>query len=134
MDQPVTRGSYAQVGGATYLVVQHDALEALPTFVGLPATSTSLPHRPPLVIRDDTNNLWIHTFAPATLLRRDVTNIQNTAPLDLLAVVETAISSILDLCTPRPGADADHLHQQRSRSFTGHVKDEPPTSDPQPNP
>lgn len=97
MDQPLTRGSYAQVGGVTYLVVQHDALEALPTFVGLPATATPLPHRPPLVLRDDTNDLWIHTFAPATLLRADISTIAGTAPDDILEIVDAALGALLHI-------------------------------------
>lgn len=99
MDQPVARGTYVQVGAATYLVVQHDALEALPTFVGLPATATPLPHRPPLVLRDDTNKLWIHTFAPATLLRDDITAIAGSAPEDILTNIDAALGAILQIGT-----------------------------------
>ncbi len=99
MDQPLTRGSYAQVGGATYLVVQHEALAELPTFVGLPAAATPLPHRPPLVLRDDTNDLWIHTFAPATLLRTDVTAISGAASDDILDIVDTALAALLQIGT-----------------------------------
>ncbi len=97
MDQSLTRGSYVQVGDATYLVVQNDALEALPTFVGLPATATPLPHRPPLVIRDDANDLWIHTFAPATLLRDDITTIAASAPDSVMDPVTDALAGVLNL-------------------------------------
>jgi len=97
MDQPLTRGSYAQVGGATYLVVQHDALEALPTLIGLPATATPLPHRPPLIIRDDANNLWIHTFAPATLFRAEITNVSGNAPDNILEIVDAALGALLQI-------------------------------------
>ncbi len=97
MDQPLTRGTYVQVGGSTYLIVQHDALEELPTLVGLPATPTPLPHRPPLVVRDETNQLWIHTFAPATLLRTDITTLARTAPNDVITIVDAALAALLQI-------------------------------------
>lgn len=99
MDQPIARGTYVAVGTSTYLVVQHDALAELPTLVGLPATEAPLPHRPPLVIRDDTNDLWIHTFAPATLLRTDVTAINGAASDDILDIVDTALAALLQIGT-----------------------------------
>ena len=99
MDQPLARGAYAQVGGSLYLNVQHDALDALPTFVGLPATATPLPHRPPLIVRDDTNDLWIHTFAPATLLRGDITAITGIAPDAVIATIGAALGALLHVGT-----------------------------------
>ncbi len=99
MDQPITRGTYIEVGTATYLVVQHDALAELPTLVALPSTTMPLPHRPPLIVRDNTYDLWIHAFAPATLLRTDITTVIGTAPVETLTEVDTALGAILDLET-----------------------------------
>jgi hypothetical protein len=48
-----------QAGGNTYLVIQHDALEAMPTVIGLPATHAPLPAAAP------GRRLWRQSFGPS---------------------------------------------------------------------
>ncbi len=70
MDRALTAGEYVQAGdGGTWLVIQHGGLAELPTVICLAATRTPLPHRSPLILWDDTNRWWIHTYAPAAVLR-----------------------------------------------------------------
>lgn len=90
VDRPLARGDYAQVGVSVYLIIRRDALEALPTVIGLPATQAPLPHRLPLVIRDEANRLWIHAFAPATLLRGDTTATTQELPTPLMQAAPSA--------------------------------------------
>ena len=108
MDQPLARGTYIQAGGAAYLVVQHAALGELPTVVALPATVTPLPHRPPLIIRDNTNDLWIHTYAPATILKVDITATTGQAPNTTTDTAAAALASIVDTPTGEPASPDDH--------------------------
>ncbi len=97
MDQPVTKGDYAPFGDATYLIIQTDALANLPTVIGLPAQRQAPRHRPPLVLYDQEAQLWIHTYAPATLWRADLGPPIRRAATNLIARVETGIVAILGL-------------------------------------
>ena len=102
----IARGDYIRAGGATYLVVQHNALAELPTLVAVPALSRPLPHRRPLIVRDDTNDVWVHTFAPATLLRGDITTVSGHATAEVMRNVEDALAALLEL---NPLETASHL-------------------------
>ena len=102
----IARGDYVRAGGATYLVVQHNALAELPTLVVVPALSRPLPHRRPLVVRDDANDVWVHTFAPATLLRGDITTVSGHAIDEVMRSVEDALAALLEL---NPLETASHL-------------------------
>jgi|GEM_PF-5231321 len=119
----IARGDYVRAGGATYLVVQHDALAELPTLVVVPALPRPLPHRPPLVVRDDTNDVWIHTFAPATLLRGDITTVTGHATDEVLRSVEDALAALLEL---NPFETAVHL-----QASAWDVGSPPPSATPQ---
>ena len=113
----IERGDYIQTGGNTYLVLQHNALNQLPTIVALPALPRPLPHRPPLVLRDNTNNLWIHTFAPATLLRTDITATVGHADNNLLQHATQAVAALLQL---NPLQTATHLQPLAGLPSTPH--------------
>lgn len=91
------RGSYVSLDEDQYLVVQHHALDRLPTVVALPATRQPVAHRPPLVVLDSDNDLWIHTYAPATLWRDDLTPSGTTISDELMVAVDAGIAAVVDV-------------------------------------
>ncbi|MPZ54657.1 MAG: hypothetical protein GEU79_18345 [Acidimicrobiia bacterium] len=93
----LSRGSYVSLDEDQYLVVQHDALDRLPTVVALPATPQPVAHRPPLVVVDSDNDLWIHTYAPATLWRDDLTFSGETISAEIMVAVDAGIASVVDV-------------------------------------